>query len=56
MRHITKWAASGANVTQDHKGGRTSAKAFANIRAARLFTYGMQIIVAQHAFNFLITC
>jgi hypothetical protein len=55
MAHVTKWATTRALISHDHKGSRTLAKTFADIRAAGLFAHGHQTISAQDAFNFIET-
>ena len=47
VAHVAKRAAARAFVTHDHEGRRAFAKAFANIRAGRLFANGDQVVVAQ---------
>lgn len=47
MANITKWTATGAFVTHDHKGGRTLAKALTDVRAGGLFTNCVEIVLAQ---------
>ena len=53
MANVTKWAASGAYLTHNHKGRRTAAKTFMQVRAGRLFTYSCHFMAAQNIFNLL---
>ena len=53
MCHVTKWAAAGANIAQNHKGCSTTAKTFTDIGTTGFLAHGMQTIVAQYFFYFL---
>ena len=51
MRYIAKRAATGANGTQNHEGGRAVTKAFVNVRATGVFANGNQTVFAQSRFQ-----
>src|SRR2546428_7886535 len=51
MTHVAERAATGADVAHDHEGGGAFTKAFADVRAAGLFTYGVQLLLTQDLFD-----
>ena len=51
--HITKWAAAGTDVTHNHKGCGTIAKALRQIRAGGFFTDGIEFLLTQGLFDAL---
>ena len=55
MAHIAKRTASGALVTHDHEGGRTLAKALANVGAGSLFTDCVELVLTQDALDIVKT-
>jgi hypothetical protein len=48
MPHIAKWAASGADITHNHKSSGALGKTFTQIGAGSLFTNGKKVIFSQY--------
>ncbi len=49
---IAKRAAARANIAKDHEGRGAAPEALADIRTSRFFANRVQLLVAQHAFDF----
>jgi hypothetical protein len=48
---VAERAAAGADVAEDHEGGRAAPEAFADVGAGGFFADGVQLLLAQHGLD-----
>ncbi len=51
MAHIAERTTAGTDIAHDHERCRTATKTLTDVRAAGLFTHGVQLVLAQLLFD-----